>query len=75
MLFYTGRIHGEYNFRQYVYPWVMKHLFVSQSQIFTWYITVVGSVLVCPLTALIKEKLFGGARFFWNKIYESCHHP
>lgn len=65
-----------YLFDQLIYPWVMKHLFVSQSQIFIWYVPIVGTVLICSLTAsIVKEKLFAGGRFIWNKVYESCHRP
>ena len=64
MLFYTGRIHGEYNFRQYVYPRVMKHLFVSRPQVFIRYVSVVGSVLIClPAVSMAKTVLFDGVRF------------
>jgi len=63
-----------YMFDQLIYPWVMKHLFVSQSQIFAYYIPIVGSVLLCSLAAaVLKEKLFSGAHFIWLKVYENRH--
>ena len=65
-----------YLFDQLIYPWVMKHLFVSQSQIFIWYVPVIGSVLICSLAAsMAKTVLFDGIRFAWDKVHESCHRP
>jgi len=58
-----------YMFDQLIYPWVMKHLFVSQSQIFAWYIPIVGGVLACSLAAsVLKEKLFAGCRWTWRVL-------
>ena len=47
-----------YMFDRLFYPWIMQHLFISQTQIVLYFIPIVGCVLLCSFMASwIKERL------------------